>query len=108
MSKRAPRQMLTCRLAIQEKREQLADLSALHQELSAQLERLAAPQGAWVGANEDFTERRNRLNASVEQVETQLDQARVALAEQQRVVTVMETMNANRRPNDRLRVRRAI
>ncbi|MGE0735280.1 MAG: hypothetical protein AB7G15_13515 [Alphaproteobacteria bacterium] len=103
MNKRTPKQMLSRRVAIQEKREQMADLSALHQELSAQLHRLdtAAPAG------EDFTERRQRLNASVAQVETQLEQAKQALAEQQRVVLVMETLAANRRPNDRLRVRRA-
>ena len=104
MSKRSPKQMLSRRLAIQEKREQLADLSTLHQELSAQLLRL----GTSNGAAEDFTARRVRLHASVAQVESQLEQARHALAEQQRIVTVMEALNANRRPNDRLRVRRAV
>ena len=103
MSKRSPKQMLTRRRAIQEKREQLADLSALHQELSAQLQRLAAANAV----GEDIVERRSRLNASVLQVETQLEYAKRTLAEQQRVVTVMESMDANRRPNDRLRVRRA-
>jgi len=103
MNKRTPKQMQSRRLAIQEKREQLADLSALHQELSAQLHRL----GVAALAGEDTVERRRRLNASVVQVESQLEQAKQSLDEQQRVVVVMETLTANRRPSDRLRVRRA-
>ena len=91
-----PRLLIARRRELHEKREQLAGLVGLREQLGTQVRYIdsmsgGAPAPSYGGGlNADVNQRRERLNASIAQVESQITTARAEIDEHIRALRLLE------------------